>query len=417
MQVDRDDPAARRLLGGEEIERRRVVGQVLPARVGVGQQLDHAAFLADVLDEDAVLRRGAAADVDHQVAAVLGRDPGEVPVLVIGPLVDQRVLRLRRAQPVEVQLVVVVGILVLVRRRRLVVAAVVEAAAVAAPGGARELRPAQQVGQVPAARHVPDVPVLPVGARRRDAVGEVSAVVAERDAGERDGAVLGEGVGVEQDAPGLGQVARDPEHGLVLQARVAEVPVELAHPLGDGPALVVPYLRQPGGDRIPPRHGREVRFGQGVLGLDPGLRLGRVDLLEPTVRVGDGGAVVAVDLIDPAGRRIVQTGGGVDGRHVGRVLGARPGGTSPPNRSTLGDVAQLVERLLCKQDVRGSSPLVSTAAHEGPRLHGGLVPSRSRFPYYRVWATSARAVPCPRRPVGAMTLCSRAVGGSSWAGR
>jgi hypothetical protein len=27
---------------------------------------------------------------------------------------------------------------------------------------------------------------------------------------------------------------------------------------------------------------------------------------------------------------------------------------------TFGDVAQLVERLLCKQDVRGSSPLIST---------------------------------------------------------
>ena len=32
-----------------------------------------------------------------------------------------------------------------------------------------------------------------------------------------------------------------------------------------------------------------------------------------------------------------------------------------------GDVAQLVERLLCKQDVRGSTPLVSKAnANGGP---------------------------------------------------
>ena len=36
------------------------------------------------------------------------------------------------------------------------------------------------------------------------------------------------------------------------------------------------------------------------------------------------------------------------------------GGSSPPEPTTGGDVAQLGERLLCKQEVRGSNPLVST---------------------------------------------------------
>ena len=45
----------------------------------------------------------------------------------------------------------------------------------------------------------------------------------------------------------------------------------------------------------------------------------------------------------------------------------------------VGGIAQLVERLLCKQDVSGSSPLTSTEYHllhivnEGNCLHGALI--------------------------------------------
>jgi hypothetical protein len=45
-------------------------------------------------------------------------------------------------------------------------------------------------------------------------------------------------------------------------------------------------------------------------------------------------------------------------RPAGQV--PRPSTANGRRSSKSGDVAQLVERLLCKQDVRGSSPLIST---------------------------------------------------------
>jgi hypothetical protein len=43
------------------------------------------------------------------------------------------------------------------------------------------------------------------------------------------------------------------------------------------------------------------------------------------------------------------------------------GGSEAQCRERTGDVAQLVERLLCKQEVRGSSPLISKSAEASPR--------------------------------------------------
>ena len=48
----------------------------------------------------------------------------------------------------------------------------------------------------------------------------------------------------------------------------------------------------------------EVAEGQLVLGLDPGARVGGVELLEPAVRIGDGRSVERVDNVTAARRGI-----------------------------------------------------------------------------------------------------------------
>src|SRR6185369_14117301 len=60
----------------------------------------------------------------------------------------------------------------------------------------------------------------------------------------------------------------------------------------------------------------------GVLRLDPGTRLGRVERLEPAVRVGDLRAVVVVDLVDGPRLGVVETahGAGALRRAPGRVV-------------------------------------------------------------------------------------------------
>ena len=46
---------------------------------------------------------------------------------------------------------------------------------------------------------------------------------------------------------------------------------------------------------------------------------------------------------------------------------------NPPSR---GGLAQLVERLLCKQNVNGSNPLTSTTFHDPPRAPGNTCGAR-----------------------------------------
>ena len=46
---------------------------------------------------------------------------------------------------------------------------------------------------------------------------------------------------------------------------------------------------------------REILLREIVLGVDPGLDLGRVDVFHPAVGIGDFGAEVVVDVVDFAG--------------------------------------------------------------------------------------------------------------------
>jgi hypothetical protein len=200
--VDGDHPAARGVLVRLEPEDRPVVVDDAVLVLEVADQLDGGRVLAgvQVLVEDAVLVVGPLGDGDDQVAAVVGDGAGELPLLLVGAFVDEPVLRLRGAEPVVVQLLVVVGPLQVLAGLRLGEAAVVEAPAVLRPRGARELDPAQVVLAVAAGLDVADLPLLPVGAGRGQAVGEPFPVVADGGAGQGDGAVGRQRVGVEQQS-------------------------------------------------------------------------------------------------------------------------------------------------------------------------------------------------------------------------
>ena len=171
-QVDRDHPPARRVEVGLEEEQRAVVADEAVLRVEVGRAARRpgALRLAEVLVEDArSCGVGALPDGDDQVPAVVGDVGAEAPLLLVGALVDEQVVGLRRAEAVVAELLVLVATAVSVaRRRRLVVAAVEEALAVVRSTTRREnLTHSSSSARSSPVVDVAHPPLLPVGARAR----------------------------------------------------------------------------------------------------------------------------------------------------------------------------------------------------------------------------------------------------------
>src|SRR5207244_13039688 len=67
---------------------------------------------------------------------------------------------------------------------------------------------------------------------------------------------------------------------------------------------IVPERRQALAERRPLRDLREVALGEPVLGVDPAPRFGGIGVLEPAIGVGDPRAVIVVDYVALAGRRV-----------------------------------------------------------------------------------------------------------------
>ncbi len=110
---------------------------------------------------------------------------------------------------------------------------VVEGAAVSGPARAGELRPLHLVRQILAGGHVAHPPGAPVRAAVGEAVGEQAAVGRRRRREHRDGAVLGQAVGVEQHPRLSIRGVLHPDHVLGLTAIVGEP----EHPLAGGEGL------------------------------------------------------------------------------------------------------------------------------------------------------------------------------------
>ena len=208
---------------------------------------------------------------DDQILAVVGHVAVELPLLLVGPLVDEDVLGLRRAELVEVELLEVVRALQVSRpsrargtgRSRSPMPSLVHEAR-------RELDPLEMVVAILAGGHVADLPLGPVGAGRGEAVGEQLAVLAEPRPRERDGAVLGQRVGVDQQLRLAVELVGGVEDALVLEPRVARVAVDRAFLAGDAELLVVPERGQPLLDGVALGDLLKVAKGDLVLGLDPG---------------------------------------------------------------------------------------------------------------------------------------------------
>jgi hypothetical protein len=261
-------------------------------RRGVGLQVDAVAVVPDHVVRDVRIEREdraitslrlvaappgqrvpiALRSLEEDVAFIFGRFGGDELVGTRTRGVNEVVGRLRRPQAVEPQLLHAERGEGRVGRGRRVVAAVVEAV-VADPAGVGELAPLDLVGEVAVGRDVAHVPGLPVGARRLRRVGHVAAVPAERLAGQRDGAVGGQGVRIEEDARRPVLAVADEQHALVLQTTVVEE--EPARPGAERGAqpLVVEQRVIGGFDRRALRNRVEVGPGERALGLDPGRRL------------------------------------------------------------------------------------------------------------------------------------------------
>ena len=205
-EVDGDHAAAAGQVDvGLEEQPRPVAAEERELVLEIVDQLEgHGVGFGQVADDDPLPGVGPHDDRDHQVAAVFGNLAFVLPLGMLGPIVDQHVGRLRRADAMVEELVVEVQRLELGAGLGLLVAAVEEALAVLGPGGVGELGPLQLVGQLPAGGDFQDVPDRPVAAGLGAAVGQVLAVVAEAHLAQRDRAVFRPGVGVDQDPrPGV----------------------------------------------------------------------------------------------------------------------------------------------------------------------------------------------------------------------
>ena len=125
----------------------------------------------------------------------------------------------------------------------------------------------------------------------------MGAGVREGDAGEGDGAVRGEGVGVEKEVGLAGGAILPKEHGLVLEASVVSVDEAAVADGGGGDALEVGEGEQAAVEGGTAGNGVEDGAGEGVLCGDPDFDLGAIDVFHPAVGIGDGGVEVGVDVV------------------------------------------------------------------------------------------------------------------------
>ena len=191
---------------------------------------------------------------------------------------------------------------------RRLVAAVEEARPVVRPGGAGELRPRHDVGQVRARRDVQHVPGVPVRPGLADRVGHERPVVRGPDPAQRARAVLRPRVGVDEDLTGVIGGRQHVEHALRLQPAVAAAEPAVAAPPRHPGLRVVPQGLQARADRRPLRRRVEERPRPRPLRPHERLRLLRPRVLQPAVRVRDRLAVEDVDGVVAPGRTRLRAG-------------------------------------------------------------------------------------------------------------
>lgn len=188
------DAALGRVVVGEDIQRviDDIDGTVLVVHV-VSDLYELALRVLHVADPQRAASALTALEEEH-VMLVLG----QVHLVEIARLgrvgVEELVLFLWRAEFMVVDLMVFVHVAELLAGFGAVVGSIEEAVLI--PRCAGELGPFDVVGEEFEGVHVLHVDLDPVGAAALDGVGHVFAVVGEADAAQRDGAVVGEFVGI-----------------------------------------------------------------------------------------------------------------------------------------------------------------------------------------------------------------------------
>ena len=180
-----------------------------------------------------------------------------------------------------------------------------------------------------AGRQVADVDVLDVGTARRARVGEPASVGRRRPLGHGHRAVGGEQVRVD-DQRRLRVEARLPvDRSLSLQAGVLREPQLSGLEYRQSRTTIVPQFRQALADRFALREAFEVGESDLVLGCDPGRGVGRIQVLEPAVRIRRPWCRSS----RPPRRRCESAGISAPGPANRPSLGSRPGRAATAIRS------------------------------------------------------------------------------------
>lgn len=323
-EVDGDEAGVRGIFVGDEKPDGAIIADDIVAGVEGGEELDDGGVGSgfEVAVKESVLGAGTGPDMQDEVAVVLGEAGTETPLGLVRAFIDELVFVLRIAEAMQIELLVEVGVLEFLAGSGRRIAAVVEAAAVGQPGGSGEFDPLDFIRETFAGGDVDDIPGGPVGAGLGEGVGKELAVLGDGGAGDGDGAIGREGVGIEQeDFLGIGFVLAPVVDALVLQARFAGVKEAAGDEGGQTVLVVVPGFGEAFFEGLALGDFGEKGFGESLLRFDPGSGLGGVEVFEPAVGVGDGLAVEGFGDVSAAGFGVGEgcglfCGGGHDqGKH------------------------------------------------------------------------------------------------------
>ncbi len=258
------------------------------------QVSDRCVGLAQILQIQ-LIAVGGIGRCDHQKLAVFGNVAPNVTAGLLFAAKYQYVFRLRGAQFMIVQFMVLGFARQLRTFGRLVVAAVIKAF-VPFPADAAEFDVDERVFDHRLGFGIEHNHFTPVATAFADLVGTQTAVFGEVDARQRGGAIGRKGVGIEENL-GFAAFFLAINDVLVLQAVVfVEVGVSAFYK-GCAVFFIVPKAFETGFDGVTEGDFVEVAKAHLVLGYYPGFGFFRHIVFEPAVRVIDQGAEIFVNLV------------------------------------------------------------------------------------------------------------------------
>ena len=268
-------------------------------------------------------RPGRALDDVHDHPAPVVRDHGDGDLVTLVSLAEElHVVGHRGAERVEHH-----------PRRHVAVALVVEPPAVRGQGHPAVAGRRQHVVELLSGVDVADTDGDLVDAALAHGIGHPRPVVRDVPEGHARGVVRAHRVRVDQHAVLAVEPLAHVDHRQVLVR--APPAVEVAPPalVRQADHVALEHRRGPRPQLAAARQGTEHRIGVAVLGVDPGARLGRLLVLEPTVGVGHVDAVQRVDDLPDLGGR---GRGHLDSPVLGAGAHQRHGGDNPGDTSRSG---------------------------------------------------------------------------------